>query len=751
MKTFKNDFRKMNFIKPVLRFFVSFSFLFFLAVFAQAQINYNTTKYCPSDPPTTFTTVATTYGPLSPGTGNCGFPSGSYDPNLYAAINSNTGGGGDDYQNGIACGACAAAHDASSGKSVTVMIVDSCPSCSTADQLDLGPTAWSDLTNGASPGIANITWNFVPCPLSLMTGDPTGNIEYEWKTGCSGFYDPIQFMDMLFPITSVGFATVNTGPFTALVMGASGVGGNEYWGPTSGNLNGTTGPFYFDVTDGRGNSVTLGPINVGACGVTNGAGAQEQGCGPTSTPTPTVTGTIPPTSTPTTSPTPNVGVGCIYNLNDDGVPNGTGTYNYGPCTFTQNTSIDSCPPTNGVALNAPQTEAINEFYTFGGSNEQVLYCGGSSFGAGTAASTGSAGVQTLPITMSCAPPTGATIQAAFLDVVEYSASSAENGPPPCTTSVDLGGAATPVGVVAGLGNLWNIFIDPRYGDPIAPADYPDNTAYNIRYNVTGLVSLNTLTYTFTDPNICANFAVWGVSLAIVYTIPDPGVCGAVALDDGLFYWDAGDGNLREGVTPFAPTVDWSCMDPTTSCGTNQFSIFGGSQYGFNDGIDTGVTRARKRFPLRTISTALIIRSGATVPLSDPAATEWNTPAIFDQPIAFVANYNGVPMSGVNKITWGLGYANLPYKQEYYVNMLAAGCNAPCVTPTFTNTPTNTNTNTPTHTPTPTPTNTPTNTPTHTNTPYSHEYADEHPTPYQHQHADEYRHTHQHQYADQYAD
>jgi hypothetical protein len=82
--------------------------------------------------------------------------------------------------------------------------------------------------------------------------------------------------------------------------------------------------------------------------------------------------------------------------------------------------------------------------------------------------------------MQCAPPTGATIQAAFLDVVEYDGSDAN--PPPCTTSVDLGGAATPAGVMTGSGNLWNIFVDPRYGDPIAPADYPNQTAFNIRYD-----------------------------------------------------------------------------------------------------------------------------------------------------------------------------------------------------------------------------------------------------------------------------
>jgi hypothetical protein len=386
---------------------------------------------------------------------------------------------------------------------------------------------------------------------------------------------------------------------------------------------------------------------------------------------------------------------CIYNF-DSG----------GPCTFTQNTSVDACPPS------VPQTEAINEFYAFGGSNEEVLYCGGNTYGANAPEK----------ITMQCAPPAGATIQAAFLDVVEYDGSGVN--PPPCTTAVNLGGAATPPGVMSGSGNLWNIFIDPRYGDPIAPADYPSQTAFNIRYNVTALVSLLTTTYSITYPNICAGMTPWSASLVIVYTIPDPGVCGAVALDDGLFYWDTGEGTLREGVTPFAPTVDWSCADPTTFCTTNQFSVFGGSQYGMSGVIDTGVHSETGDDPFTDNFYGTTTPTGATVPLSNPAAAEWldcKTYGTCGQPTAFDQTYNGVPMSGINKITWGLGYADLAYKQEYWVNLLAAGCNGDCTTPTNTPTssPTNTPTNTPTVTPTPTNTNTPTSTdtstPTHTPT------------------------------------
>ncbi len=249
-----------------------------------------TSNICSSSP-VSYSTIATTYGPLSPGTGNCGFPGGTYDPNNYCAIISA------DYQNGMACGACIDAQ-ASTGGSVTLMVVDSCPSCSTANQLDLGPQAWNTLTGNAPPGIANITWHFIQCPLSMMTGDPSGDIMYQWKSGCSASYNPIQFLDMNIPVTAVGFSTSSTGPYTALVLGANGVGGNEYWGTSNGNLdNGGTGPYYFDVTNACGQSTTIGPLGMGSCSTTLTTANQFNGTGPTPTPgPPTATFTI--TSTP---------------------------------------------------------------------------------------------------------------------------------------------------------------------------------------------------------------------------------------------------------------------------------------------------------------------------------------------------------------------------------------------------------------------------------------------------------------------
>jgi hypothetical protein len=316
---------------------------------------------------------------------------------------------------------------------------------------------------------------------------------------------------------------------------------------------------------------------------------------------------------------------CVWNANSGG-----------PCTYTQGTSTDNCVTSSSAA----STEAINQFYSYGASGVSVLYCGGSTAGANASPQV---------ITMQCSPPAGAIIQAAFLDVVEYNSSGA---PTPSTGAVVLGGKTTPTGTMTGIGNLWNIFDDPRYGYGIS--SYPDQTAYNVRYNVTGDVSLNTNSYTVTYPNIGANTA-WSASLVIVYTVLAPGVCGAVALDDGLFYWDTGEGALREGVTPYAPTVDWSCADPSTSCGTNNFSVFGGSQYGLNNSDTVNFT---DNFYPTT--------AGGT-PSQSTNASEWSNCTALGtcgQPTAFDQSYSGVPMSGGNKITWGLGDPITTNKQEY---------------------------------------------------------------------------------------
>src|ERR1019366_4934399 len=199
---------------------------------------------------------------------------------------------------------------------------------------------------------------------------------------------------------------------------------------------------------------------------------------------------------------------CVYNFNSGQA-----------CTFVQSPTVDNCT----TSSSAPSTMAINQFYSYGASGVSVLYCGGSTAG-------GNASPQV--ITMQCAPPAGATIVKVFVDVVEYNGSSAS--PTYTTGAIVVGGQTSPVGVVTGYGNLWNVFNDPRYGYDVK--SYPNQTAWNVRYDVTGqfptAASLSSLTYNVTYPNIGGNTA-WSASMVIVYTVPATGVCSAVALDDGL--------------------------------------------------------------------------------------------------------------------------------------------------------------------------------------------------------------------------
>jgi len=394
---------------------------------------------------------------------------------------------------------------------------------------------------------------------------------------------------------------------------------------------------------------------------------------PTNTMTSTATNTPVPTgsSVPTGTPSP-----CAYNLNSGQ-----------PCTFVQSASTDNCV-TSG---SAPSTEAINQFYSYGASGVSVLFCSGSS----TTVNNGST------ISMLCSPPAGATIVKAILDVVELN--SGASAPVPSTGPVNFAGQTTGAGIMTGTGNLWNIFNDPRYGYDIT--SYPDQTAFNVRYDVTGQVSTGTASYSLSYPNLAGGNYVWSASLVIVYTVPAAGVCGGVALSDGVFYWYVGDPSsgtgraLRDGVTPNAPTVDWSCQDPTTLCGTNHFSYMGGSQYGTAGNSGNPVTFLDNFYgdPSGT--------GGTFMP-----ASEWNTCSSCGAASPVLGDFSNVTTSGTNKITWGLGNAlDTTGKQAFWMNMMAGGCNSSCVassTPTSTASSTPTNSPVITFTPTPTPTGTP---------------------------------------------
>src|SRR5258708_3563289 len=237
---------------PLLNFFPCkklFScFLFILTVFlptlvtAQA-INFPTTKYCPSDPPSVFTMNAPTAFALT-GYIHCSLPDSRFDTTHYAALATQ------DYETGLACGACAVLNNG--GNATTVVIVDECPASSNApcdptrsganagNHLDLSAQAYGELlgqpgcmtyngtnvqNNSCNTPPGSVTWHFIQCPLSLMPNS-SGNVSYIFKqTTSPQFYQQVEFVDSLFPIVSVK-VSVNGGGYITLTRDAS---GDNFW------------------------------------------------------------------------------------------------------------------------------------------------------------------------------------------------------------------------------------------------------------------------------------------------------------------------------------------------------------------------------------------------------------------------------------------------------------------------------------------------------------------------------------------
>jgi expansin (peptidoglycan-binding protein) len=302
-----------------------FSVFFVTAASSPVRAQFVATNPCP---PTSYTTVASWYGSIGSGVGGgaCGFPGNTYPTNYCAIITA-------DYQAGLACGTCVGAQMTSGGSAVTMEVVDLCPSCGTAHQIDLSDGAWNALTNNAAHGIVNVTWRVVECPAAFrQLANPSGNIAYYFKDGCSSGYSPIEFLDGVFPIVKVQLSNGTNVPQQGSV------GDNMYWAASGG------GPFTFVLTDAHGQAVTTSSIS--ACssvrpsgtGATmsslGNTGAQFQGCNATPLPTGTFTWTftwtpppltftwtptrtpVGPTYTPTISPTPVTLTGCpvtIYN------------------------------------------------------------------------------------------------------------------------------------------------------------------------------------------------------------------------------------------------------------------------------------------------------------------------------------------------------------------------------------------------------------------------------------------------------
>ena len=528
----KNHFKKAarNSIPNFLGLLLSLFFLFAPSVsFAQVI---SSSKYCPTDPPTQFTDTVTTYSGVqgNVSAGNCNFPNADVDPNNYVALAPA------DYQNGLACGACLAVQDGA--KAVTVMVTDQCASGCSGHHIDLGPTPFQALT-GATTGAPTLTWNFTQCPLSLLTsGNPSGNIAYDFKSaGCSTSFSPIQFLDTLFPI--VGVQEVSGGVTTALIMGAEGVGGDAYWGTSSGSLGGAA-PYTFILTDARGDKATITGVN--NCSNLNGTGigttsVQLQGCGPTYTPT--ITGT--PTKTFTPGPTATI----------------TNT----PGAMPTNVTVNGITYASGCT--ASQVSTANQ------QTQSVVAEGTGLDYKMVSANCGSPLVVTLPA--------GAIPVTAYL-YVEYSNSGSDV--PANTTPIQFNSQATGTGVSNGAVSYvgWT------------------QTWYSIRYPITGASisggggagSQNSYTVnTGANSDGCK-----GLGLMVLYTNPAETTNNAVIIADGESAWHYEEnGEIAYGTPPYDVDLNWGCLG--MSCGTSstRFSALGGADQctgtpdGFEDQIE----------------------------------------------------------------------------------------------------------------------------------------------------------------------
>ncbi len=121
---------------------------------------------------------------------NCSYPMEEVTGN-YAAINTAQ------YAASATCGACAEL--SSGGNSVVVQIVDQCPTCSHgSNQIDISQAAFQTLAD-LGVGVLDITWRYVECPDTIVSG----NLEYAIKDGSSVYWSAIAFRNYPVLITEV--------------------------------------------------------------------------------------------------------------------------------------------------------------------------------------------------------------------------------------------------------------------------------------------------------------------------------------------------------------------------------------------------------------------------------------------------------------------------------------------------------------------------------------------------------------------
>jgi hypothetical protein len=104
------------------------------------------------------------------------------------------------WSNAAVCGVCVEISHKT--KTVTVPIVDECPSCS-AGSIDLSRNAFRALAS-ESIGRIDISWKIIPCPVQ-------GNLRYRYKPDANAQYLAVQLLNYAVPIRSLECRTANGG------------------------------------------------------------------------------------------------------------------------------------------------------------------------------------------------------------------------------------------------------------------------------------------------------------------------------------------------------------------------------------------------------------------------------------------------------------------------------------------------------------------------------------------------------------
>jgi expansin (peptidoglycan-binding protein) len=120
------------------------------------------------------------------GAGACGYDPSPTDLDVVALDSRQ-------YQNAAWCGACVKV-DGPKG-SVTVRVVDECPTCDSEKHLDLSRSAFAKVAD-LELGRVKVKWQFVSCPVS-------GPVAFKFKEGSNEWWTAIQVRNHRLPIKSV--------------------------------------------------------------------------------------------------------------------------------------------------------------------------------------------------------------------------------------------------------------------------------------------------------------------------------------------------------------------------------------------------------------------------------------------------------------------------------------------------------------------------------------------------------------------